>query len=132
METQVWTPDMALGIPLFDEAHQALAAQIEQLQDGPDDDVEDGLALLIDCLEADFRVEEALMEAIDYPSLRSHREQHARVLAGLRGLPGGDLAACRHAVGLVLPWFKVHLATSDTSLAIALQVAGLNHAPAHA
>lgn len=124
METKAWSADMALGIPLFDEAHQALAEQIGRLLDGPDGELEAGLGALVAALEEDFRVEESLMEAIDYPAICSHREQHARVLAALHRLAPGDIAAARHAVGLVLPWFELHLATADTALAIALQMAG--------
>jgi hemerythrin-like metal-binding protein len=124
METKGWSADMALGIPLFDEVHQALAEQVQQLLDGPDRQFDAGLARLTEALEEDFRVEESLMEAIDYPAICSHREQHARVLATLHGLAPGDVAAGRRAASLILPWFEVHLATADTALAIALQMAG--------
>ncbi|CAN7602259.1 MULTISPECIES: bacteriohemerythrin [Duganella] len=124
METTGWSADMALGIPLFDEAHQALAEQVKQLLDGPDEQFEAGMARLTDALEEDFRLEESLMEAIDYPAICSHREQHARVLATLHGLEPGDIAAGRKAAGLILPWFELHLATADTALAIALQAMG--------
>jgi len=124
METKAWSADMALGIPLFDEAHEAMAEQVVQLLDGPDDQLEAGMARLTEALEDDFRLEESLMEAIDYPALCSHREQHARVLAALHRLAPGDVAAARHAASLILPWFEMHLATADTALAIALQMAG--------
>ncbi len=130
MDNTGWTPDMALGIPLFDEAHEALAEQIKTLTHCKDEDFSAGLAQLIECLEDDFRHEEALMEAIDYPALRSHREQHARVLATLHQLETGELKSGRDAVGLVLPWFHAHLATADTALAIALQMSGLDLAEA--
>ncbi|MES2160299.1 MAG: hemerythrin family protein [Pseudomonadota bacterium] len=130
MDNTGWTPDMALGIPLFDEAHEALAEQIKQLTHCKDEDFSAGLAQLIECLEDDFRHEEALMEAIDYPALRSHREQHARVLASLHHQENGATKSGRAAVGLVLPWFHAHLATADTALAIALQMSGLDLAEA--
>jgi hemerythrin-like metal-binding protein len=124
METKAWSADMALGIPLFDEAHEAMADQVVQLLDGPDEQVEAGMTRLTEALEDDFRLEESLMEAIDYPAICSHREQHARVLAALHRLAPGDVAAARHAARLILPWFEMHLATADTALAIALQMAG--------
>ncbi|MBV7534903.1 hemerythrin family protein [Duganella sp. sic0402] len=131
MDTNALSADMVLGIPLFDEAHAALAEQINVLLEGPDEEFEENLAALIECLEDDFRVEEQLMEAIDYPATRSHREQHARVLATLHGLAPGDIDAGRKVAALILPWFQVHLATADTALAIALQIAGRAHgAPA--
>ena len=97
METIAWSADMALGIPLFDEAHQAMAEQVMQLLDGPDHEVAAGMARLTEALEDDFRLEESLMEAIDYPGICAHREQHARVLAALHRLAPGDVAAARHA-----------------------------------
>ncbi|MYM28057.1 hypothetical protein GTP58_06955 [Duganella sp. CY15W] len=124
METTALSPDMVLGIPLFDEAHAALGEQIQTLLHGPDEEFEMHLAALVECLEVDFRVEEQLMDAIDYPAARSHREQHARVLATLHGLPPGDIDAGRKVAMLILPWFQMHLATADTALAIALQMAG--------
>lgn len=124
METTIWSANMALGIPLFDEAHQAMAEQVQQLLDGPDRQFPAGMARLIDALEEDFRLEESLMEAIDYPAIRSHREQHARVLATLHRLAPENIAAGREAAALILPWFQLHLATADTALAIALQMAG--------
>jgi hemerythrin len=124
METKAWSADMALGIPLFDEAHEAMAEQVVQLLDGPDEQVEAGMTRLTEALEDDFRLEESLLEAIDYPAICSHREQNARVLAALHRLAPGDVAAARHAASLILPWFEMHLATADTALAIALQMAG--------
>lgn len=132
METMGWRADMALGIPLFDEAHQALTEQVALLQAMPDNAFEAGLAELVAALEEDFRLEERLMEAIDYPALRSHREQHARVLATLHCLAPGDIAAGRRVAALVLPWFEMHLATADTALALALQLAGRSRAEAYA
>jgi len=124
MESTVWHAGLALGIPLFDEAHQAFAEQVQQLLDGPDAEFAAGLEELVAALEDDFRLEEDLMEAIGYAAIASHREQHARVLATLHRLPQDSVAAGRHAVSLLLPWFELHLATADTALAMALQSAG--------
>jgi len=127
MDTHALRADMVLGIPLFDEAHEALAEQINLLLNGQDAEFDAHLAGLVECLEDDFRVEEELMDAIDYPATRSHREQHARVLATLHGLAPGDIEGGRKVAALILPWFQMHLATADTALAIALQMAGRAH-----
>ena len=47
MESTLWRAEMALGIPLFDEAHQALAEQLAVLQATPDAEFEAGLAELV-------------------------------------------------------------------------------------
>ena len=114
-------PPPQLGIALFDEAHQALADQIEQLLDGPEAQFGPGLQALTECLEEDFRVEEELMTAISYPSMPAHRAQHARALALLHGLDPRDRDACRAAVLQLLAWFHTHLATADTALTLMLQ-----------
>ena len=124
MERIAWAPQMAVGIPTIDLAHQALIGQIARLLDQPDRQFEQGLAALVEHLETDFREEELLMEEIDYPGIPAHREQHARVLATLHGLAPEDLAAARRAVSLLPLWFQAHLATMDAALAIALQLAG--------
>lgn len=124
MERIAWTPQMALDIPSMDLAHQALIEQIARLLDQPDRQFEQGLPVLVEQLEKDFREEELLMEEIDYPGISAHREQHARVLATLHGLAPDDLATARRAVSLLPLWFQEHLATMDTALAVALQLAG--------
>lgn len=129
MNTRAWDPSMTLGIGLFDEAHEAMANQVEEMLRGPDEAFPQQLAALIECLEDDFRLEESLMECIDYPAIRSHREEHARVLATLHRLPPEDVAQGRRVVALILPWFQAHLATADTALVTALQLAGMASAP---
>ena len=123
METAIWNADLALGIPLFDEAHQAMAEQVEELLMGPDHVFAVGMARLIAALEEDFSLEESLMEAIGYQDIGNHRRQHAGVLGTLHAIAPHDIAAGRRAATLILPWFQLHLATADTALAIALQKA---------
>jgi len=124
MERILWKPEMALGIPSVDLAHQALIAQIARLVEQPDTQFELGLPVLVEQLENDFREEERLMEEMDYPGIASHREQHARVLATLHSIAPDDLVAARKAVFLLPLWFQVHLATMDAAFAVALQLAG--------
>lgn len=68
------------------------------------------------------------MEEIDYPELRAHREQHARVLSALHHVAphvmNGDLALGREAAELLPQWFLFHLASMDTALAFALDLDG--------
>jgi len=124
MEVPAWNDDCRLGIPLFDEAHEALAEQIGQLLDGPETEFRTGLAALQECLAQDFHEEERLMAMIAYPALPAHRAQHARALAMLQGLNPDDRDSCRAAVLQLLGWFHTHLATADTALARMLQMVG--------
>lgn len=120
METTVWSPDMVLGNVGIDRAHQDLFEQMVLLFNGADSELDTGLPLLVDKLERDFREEEELMEGSDFDGIRSHREEHARVLGALHHIEPGDTAAQREALKLMLQWFPAHLATQDKVLADAL------------
>jgi hemerythrin len=124
MEKVEWTPEMSLGVEPIDAAHQDLLAQMNGLLNGSDSDVAQGMEQLVTAMERDFREEEELMEKIGYPGIRPHMEQHARVLAALHRIDPGDVAAARTALELLPQWFEVHLATLDTALAVALDLAG--------
>ena len=129
MKPMVWSPEMALGNFVIDAAHMDLLDQMLTLLSGPDSELDTGLPVLIDKLERDFRDEEEFMEGIDFPGIRHHREEHARVLCALHHLDVGNAAAAREALHLMSQWFPLHLATLDTALAVALDlVAGLKPA----
>jgi methyl-accepting chemotaxis protein len=129
-----WSSQMALGAPDIDHAHQAFIAQLEQLLSAPDDAFEGGLYGLITAMETDFRQEEALMEEIDFPGIRMHREQHARVLSALHHVVPqvmqGDHAAARKVIELIPQWFLFHLTTMDAAMVVALELASLPPAEA--
>ena len=111
---------MELGVDDIDEAHRALLDMINALLDGEDGDIVRGMAPLVDMLERDFREEELQMEQVDYPGIRTHREQHARVLATLHRIAPGYVAASRAGLILLPQWLSVHLSTFDSALAAAV------------
>ena len=111
---------MELGVGDIDDAHRALLEMINVLLDASDKEVLQGIGPLVDMLERDFREEELQMEQIDYPAVRIHREQHARVLATLHRIPEDDVTAARSALILLPQWFSLHLSTFDTGLAVAV------------
>lgn len=122
-----WDCSMALGIDAIDHGHQALYAALRALEARPPDAYADAFATVVAAAERDFRGEEALMEAIAYPSLPVHREQHARVLGGLHhamaAAAEGDTAPARRAVVLLAEWMTLHQQTMDAALALALRLA---------
>lgn len=124
-----WSSQMALGAPDIDNAHQAFIAQLAQLLSAPDAAFESGLYALIVAMESDFRQEEALMEEIDFPGIRMHREQHARVLSALHHVVPqvmlGDHAQARKVVELIPQWFLFHLTTMDAAMVVALELANM-------
>ena len=122
-----WSSRMALGAPDIDRAHQAFIDQLGQLLSAPDDTFESGLYALINAMEMDFRQEETLMEEIDFPGIRMHREQHARVLGALHHVVPqvmqGDHAQARKVIELIPQWFLFHLTTMDATMVVALELA---------
>ena len=104
---------------------RALLGQVARLPAMADGDLAPAMADLTVTLEAHFGMEQQVMEAIGYPAIQSHLEQHARVLATLHGLEPADLAGARRTAALLLPWFQLHADTADAALAIAVQIASV-------
>lgn len=78
--------------------------------------------------EHTFRQEEQWMEEVDLFILKTHQEQHARVLGALHNahchVMKGNLVLGRDIVERLLPqWFTFHRSTMDVTLALALQLA---------
>lgn len=126
MEEQGWSSEMALGVPAMDNAHRAFVAELNRLASAPDDRFAAGFHALIASMERDFREEEELMEAIGFPGVQAHSEQHARVLGGMHHAASrvmeGDLATGRGAVEFLQQWFRLHLSTMDLALAVAIDL----------
>ncbi|MTW10023.1 hypothetical protein GM658_05365 [Pseudoduganella eburnea] len=80
---------------------------------------------LVAQVEADFRVEEALMESFDCADRALHREQHARMLAGLHhaaaALDQDNHAPATEALAALRQWLVFHAATQDRHLQRQLQ-----------
>lgn len=121
LSTNTWMARNLAGI--MDEARRQMAIWMERLADTADDQFADGFTHLIASVEASFRDEESAMEALHYPSLRSHREQHARALGALHHaqphVEEGDIGLGREALELLQKWLLMHRLTMDLALASA-------------
>lgn len=75
---------------------------------------------LVATVEEDFRREEEIMEAFDCPNAQLHREQHARMQAGLHhaaaALEQGDPHPARVALAALRDWLPFHIETLDRHL----------------
>lgn len=116
------------GVASIDAAHKELRAALARVAALPDAQFDTGFPSFVDAIEYDFRHEEILMEAIDYTGLRSHREEHARVLAALhqceRQVNAGDIGTGREALHLLAQWIVAHEARADYALGAAIVRAG--------
>ncbi len=124
------------GVPLtgdkeLDAAHHALYGELRHIAALPPAAFPAAFHAVVALLERDFREEEDLMERMLFPGLPSHREQHARALAGLHHaaarLGEGNEKPARHAIGLLLEWLELHIGTMDVALAVACGVARRTH-----
>ncbi len=117
------------GVPAIDTLHENFLAALGGLSSAPDTDFADRYQDFVRQAEVAFRIEEDWMEQLDLPVIKSHREQHARVLGALHHvhsrIQDGDLAIGREVVKRLLPrWFVLHISTMDAALASAILGAG--------
>jgi hemerythrin-like metal-binding protein len=125
MLVSLWSPDLSLGNPSMDESHGELLDKLAQLLDVPDADFPSHYAATVARIESDFREEEELMEKIDFPGMRHHREQHCVLLVNLHRAAGaimqGDVDLGRRTIATLPQWLMAHISTWDAGLAFALQ-----------
>jgi hemerythrin len=120
----------ATGVLVMDVLHRKVDDALDAALGADDAMFLQRFCVLVTILEEAFATEEFWMEEIDYPAIRSHREQHARVLSGMHhvycSLLAGDAGIARKVVASLLPDFlKLHGETMDTALSMHLQVSGL-------
>jgi hemerythrin len=128
MSRAIWSPELTTGLPAMDELQLEFCETLTQLSAAPDQEFSEAYNCLVEKAEQTFAAEEQWMEEIDCPALRTHREQHARVLGTLHKVHGevmgGNLTAARKVVGHLLPeWFYLHATTMNMALALAVQTA---------
>lgn len=116
------------GAAKIDHLHQDLFCSLEAVSASDDANFCPAFTTFVEQVERAFREEDMWMDDMDFPASAMHQEQHARVLGALHHVHaqvlGGDLHTGRHVVEEVLPqWLTFHVATMDTSLALAMQVA---------
>ena len=121
----------------MDQLHHAFFNALEELASSPEHEFTTRYTAFVSQVECTFREEEQWMEDIDFPELRTHQEEHARVLGALHNvhfrLMNGELQLGRDVVEQMLPqWFAFHISTMDSALASAMQFARNHvHACAH-
>ena len=122
MEQVLWSEQLSLHVPYIDEAHKQFLEQMTQVANAPDELLRAELFTLIGDMEKDFQQEEALMEKINYPDIKPHREQHARVLSSFHQvIPEvlkGEFKSAHHVLDLLPSWLVLHITTMDKALVL--------------
>jgi hemerythrin len=111
----------AVGWPAIDELHAECDALLMALARADDTGLPSALALLYQHLLDHFGLEEALMQASEYPRLDCHKREHdavLRVIDRVRPLcDAGDFATPRRLAAEFPQWFEVHAGSMDAILA---------------
>lgn len=121
--------DASSGTDAYAALHRRLDAVLRYALAAQDHDFPRRFAYLAETLEKSFAREEAWMEQVGYPAVRSHREQHARVLSAMHhvhcSLMAGHAGVARKVVNLLLPdWMHLHMETMDAALAAYMEAGG--------
>lgn len=104
----------------LDALHDRLFALIARALALPESELRGLFHELVATVEADFRHEEDLMDTFPCADAQVHREQHARMQAGLHhaasAMDQGDYGTARLALTALRDWLPIHIATLDRHL----------------
>ena len=128
MEQRSLPIDAVLGEPALDTAHGQTFAMLQTTLNLPDEQFAAAYGNVVDSIEVDFRYEEQLMETFQCSDMALHREQHARMLAGLHhasaALMQGDAQPAHQALRALVDWLPFHIVTQDRHLLRAARECG--------
>src|SRR3569833_1437062 len=100
-------PEIPSGVPAIDRLHQDLLDALGTVTKVSDQEFCNEYLAFTKKLERVFRQEEEWMDEIDFAGIKSHQEQHARVLGALHNtltqVLNGDLPLGRRVVNNLLP-----------------------------
>ena len=120
-ETLAWHDGLLLGYGPMDGVHQEFVQCLSALQQAADADLPAALDALEAHVLAHFGEEDRWMEQTGFPARECHVNEHAAVLASLRGvkerLAQGDTAVCRRLALELVRWFPGHADYLDSALA---------------
>lgn len=126
MSLVIWNPAWETGIELIDQQHQALLGQFEALLEAIRENQSEAripelLAFLAMYVETHFSMEEAQMQATQYPGLPGHKAIHdamrlqvANLLAGVKENSG---LLTEEVVTFLTNWLLHHINEEDRIMA---------------
>ncbi len=123
MDSIVFGPDLALGIPELDQSHRIVFDMLDAMENMPRPAFDQACRELATEFIEHLREENSLMERIGYPAAPGHRAAHGHLLERisrvLRLLRDDDEAGARKIVSTLPDWLEAHINTMDLALAIA-------------
>lgn len=124
MDSIVFGPDLALGIPVMDQSHRIIFDLLEAMQLLPRPAFDNACQLLARELATDLEEENRLMRTIDYALADVHKAAHNYIIATIAqaqcSLVNGDEISSREIVRSLPDWLEAHINTMDLALAVAV------------
>jgi hemerythrin-like metal-binding protein len=124
MDSIVFGPDLALGIPVMDQSHRIIFDLLDSLDTLPRPAFDAACHRLADEIAEDLAEENRLMDSIHYPLAAVHRAAHESMQAKLGELlcllVADDEEGARAIVRAMPDWVEAHINTMDLALAVAL------------
>jgi len=123
MDSIVFGPDLALGIPELDQSHRIVFDMLDAMENLPRPAYDKACQELAAEFIEHLREENTLMQRIAYPAAKVHRAAHGnlleRIARALRLLSDGEEATARQIVRTLPDWIEAHINTMDLALALA-------------
>lgn len=121
MKDLEWKDAYLVGIPAIDFQHRRIFDCISSVARGSTDDdrlrAEAEVIKLLSLLQEHFSLEESMMQALRYPDLESHIEEHRQFHAEVHHLAQTSLknkgGVPREAIRLMHKWWTEHIMASD-------------------
>lgn len=124
MDSHVFGPDLALGIPVLDQSHRIVFDMLETMQGLHRPAFDEACRALAQELAEHLREEDMLMEEINYPPAPAHHAAHDHLQGAIRRVLGllaqDDEAAARAIIRTLPDWIEAHINTMDLALAVAI------------
>jgi len=124
MDSIVFGPDLALGIPVLDQSHRIVFDMLDAMESLPRPAFDAACRELATEFMEPLREENRLMERIGYPAAQAHRAAHGNLLEkvarALRLLRDNEEATAREVIRTLPDWLEAHINTMDLALAVAV------------
>lgn len=124
MDSIVFGPDLALGIPVLDQSHRIVFDMLDAMEGMSRPAFDAACRELTAEFREHLREENSLMERIAYPAAQAHRIAHGHLLEKaarvLRLLKDDDEAGAREIIRSLPDWLEAHINTMDLALAVAV------------
>jgi len=124
MDSIVFGPDLALGIPVMDQSHRIIFELLETMRHLPRPAFDEACQRLATELATDLNEETRLMRAINYAPADVHKAAHNGILTAISQaqcqLASDDEFEAREIIRSLPDWLEAHINTMDLALAVAL------------